>query len=335
MIDETALDAIKRCVDGGTIGAAEALRLMEFDSLSPEAALARWAAEAIGRKASGNKGQIYAQIGVDEGPCPVNCAFCSLAACNSPREEGFETPIGRIVEYAQTFDRAGVHLITLMSTAAMPFARYLEIVQTVREAISPDMPLMANTRDFSMEQAFLLKKAGVQAVYHADRLGEGVITSLDPSRREETIAHAREAGMALMTAVEPVSQATAYRDIIDAMSRVIAQRPYCSGVGVLTAIHRDPLVGQAWQNARENELVPISRARGAQLAAIMRLMAGESIPFGTGSGNVVWVDAGSNPRGRDLPIDGHALARDVSHRRKELLGREWEVPKRPLQSWFD
>ena len=67
----------------------------------------------------------------------------------------------------------------------------------------------------------------------------------------------------------------------------------------------------------------------------MRLMAGDAIPFGAGGGNVVWVDAGTNPRARDLPVDERSLRRDVARRRKELAGREWRIPDRPLSVWSE
>ena len=103
-------------------------------------------------------------------------------------------------------------------------------------------------------------------------------------------------------------------------------RPYCAGVGVLTALP-DSL-------AKRQGLVPISRAQGSFFAAIMRLMAGYSIPFGTGGGNVVWVDAGTNPRGRKLPPDEAGLLRDVEQKRKQLRDALWDVPARPLAGWF-
>lgn len=323
-MDTRVLDTVERCLAGGMIDVDEAIAFMGYDSLSAEAAHIRWAAETIGRIAAGGIGQIYAQIGVDAGPCPLGCAFCSLAAANRrPGMPAGEVPLERIVGYAQAFDRAGVHLITLMSTGAMRFARYLEIVRAVRAAVSDDMPLMANTADFSREQAAQLKEAGVQAVYHADRLGEGAITGISPERREATIDAVRSVGLAFMSAVEPVQQSDRSEDIAQAMARVIAQRPYCAGVGALTAIPHG-----------RDELAPISRARGHFLAAIMRLMAGTSIPNGTGSGNVLWVDAGTNPRARDLPVDEAALRRDVARQRKALIGQEWIVPDRPLPGWF-
>lgn len=169
-----------------------------------------------------------------------------------------------------------------------------------------------------------LKSAGVQAAYHAHRLGEGEITAIPPARRIATLEHIRAAGLKVMSAVEPVHSGTSPKAIIERMEKVASFEPYCAGVGTLTSVKGTPMEG----------IEPISRAKGALLAAVFRLMVGEDIPFGTGGGNVVWSDAGTTPRARNLPVDAIVLERDVARLKKELRGKEWGVPDRPLASWF-
>lgn len=324
MIDRSVEALVDRAIAGTPPSKQETVALLTTDASSPEAAYIRWGAELIGREGSHDTGQIYAQIGVDASPCPENCAFCTLAASNSAGEGPAEVAVDAIAGYASTFDRAGVHLISLMSTARFDFNRFLSIVKAVRRSVSPDMPLMANIGDIDVEQARALAAAGVQAAYHAHRLGEGTITSIDPVRRKATFAALRSAGLKLMSAVEPVHAASDHQEIVERMFEVIALSPYCSGVGTLTAAP-----GTAMESC-----VPLSRRHATLLAAIMRLAAGRSIPFGTGCSNVMWTDAGTNPRGRDLAADPDYLLRDVARLRKELAGNEWNVPERPLASWF-
>ena len=324
MLDKTAEHIVDRAIDGKAPTRDEMLTLMQIDAGSAEAAYIRWGAEVLGRRASGGQGQIYAQIGLDATPCPENCAFCSLAARNTPNKGRAEVPDDEVAYYASVFDEANVHLISLMATAAYDFNHFLRVVTAVRAAIGDDMPLMANIGDITPEQAHLLKATGVQAFYHAHRLGEGVITGVAPKRRLATISAVQEAGLALMTAVEPVYLGVSLEDIADRMLEVISQKPYCSGVGVLTAVPG---------TAMERE-TPYTRRQAAHFACVMRLVAGTSIPFGTGCGNVVWADAGTNPRGRDLSTDPDFLRRDVRRLRKELVREDWEVPKRPLPQWF-
>ena len=324
MIDREVEALVDSAVAGRTITRDEAVSLLGFGTFTPEAAYVRWGAEQIARAASHGFGQVYAQIGVDANPCPKGCAFCTLSAKNSTWRGPAEVPDAVVADYALTFDQAGAHLVSLMATGGYDFDHFLRLVRTVREAVSPEMPLMVNIGDIDYEQARALKKAGVQAAYHAHRLGEGTITAIEPARRLATFDALRRAGLTLMSAVEPVHEGSDPAEVVDRMFEVVALSPYCAGVGVLTAVP-----GTAMES-----YTSLSGKRGAFFAAVMRLVAGASIPFGTGAGNVVWADAGTNPRGRDLPTDPDFLTRDVARLRKELTRQEWRVPERPLPSWF-
>lgn len=324
MIDRRVERIVDDAVAGRRATRDDLLFLMGFSAHSAEAAYVLWGARTIGRTASRNTAQIYAQIGLDATPCPENCAFCTLAARNAREKGCAEVPDEDVARYARTFDEAGVHLISLMATAAYGFDHLLRVVSKVRDAVSPDMPIMANMGDVSSDQAQQLKEAGVQAFYHAKRLGEGVITGISPRRRDETMDAVQQAGLALMSAVEPVSADTPAPALADRMLEVIARTPVCAGVGVLTAVP-----GTAMGNVK-----PISCLRGKYLAAIMRLAAGTSIPNGCGCGNVEWADAGTNPRGRDLSCNPDFLKRDVARLRKQLARSEWNVPARPSPFWF-
>lgn len=325
MLDRFVESRVDEVLEGNLLDAQDALRFIEFPQDSPEAAYIYNAARRLSRKASHNTGQIYAQIGIDESPCPANCDFCTLATQNNKKHKGFTpVPDEQILGYARLFDQENVHLICLMATAAYPFEKYLALVQKVRSVISADMPIMANIGDISDEQADELKAAGVQALYHARRLGEGKITCINPQKRLDTMTAAKKAGLQLMTAVEPVHSKSSAQDIVDAMFEVIQFQPYCSGVGSLTAA----------SGTKMQDITSIDTDRTKQLACILRLCAGTIIPFGTGAGNVQWVDAGTNPRGRDLSEKNEIIKRDIAHQRKVLIKDAWDVPERPLKTWF-
>lgn len=319
-------DAVDRALAGERLSDDALEPLFALDPLGAEAAHVIWTAEHLARRVSGNRGQVYAQIGVDMLPCPVDCAFCSLARCNaSPLRlaEGRESqivPLEQIVEYARAFDDAGVHLISLMATAAMPFERYLEVVEAVRTAVADDQVIMANAGDMSFEQMRRLKDAGVKFAYHANRLGEGEITGVAPGVRMKTIANIKEAGLGFMTAVEPACASTPAVQLLAKMREIESLHPYCSGVGCLHAV---PGTAMA-------DVEPLSKSSARLYAAIMRLLVGESVPFGTGGGSVLWVDAGTNPRGRDLSRDLAYLKRDVARQCSALKARGWDVPARPI-----
>ena len=154
MIDPTVQDIVDRALDGERVPVEDLLPLFGFPTSSAEAAHIIWAARRIGEEASHNTGQVYAQIGIDGLPCWVDCQFCQFAANISPDDaEDAIIPLEEVVNYARTFDEAGVHLISLMSTGSFPFHRLLETVQAVRDAVRDDMPLLVNTGDLSLEQA--------------------------------------------------------------------------------------------------------------------------------------------------------------------------------------
>ena len=321
-IEALAFDAVA----GAKIAPDQLEPLFALDEDGAEAALILWAAQAIGRATSNNTGQVYAQIGLDALPCPMDCQFCSLSrmAAGDTSYGDAIVPLDEVVRLASSFDRAGVHLISLMATAALPYKRILEAVRAVREAVSADMPIMINMGDMSLAQAIALKEAGAQVAYHALRLGEGTLTRIRPETRLATIEHIRKAGLALMTAVEPIHAGYTPAELLESMQLAASLHPYCSGVDPLTPVAGTPLAQQE----------TITRKRAALYAAIFRLMVGTDIPFGTGSGNVVWVDAGTNPRGRSLPSEDDHLARYVALQKKALISQNWHVPERPLPEWF-
>ncbi|MDO4289652.1 MAG: hypothetical protein Q4C41_00285 [Eggerthellaceae bacterium] len=321
-MDARVMSLVEGALEGRTIAPDDALFLLGFAADSAEAAHVCWAADALARRASHNTAQIYAQIGLDATPCPENCAFCALAARNAAQrghERGrAEVPDSEVVDYARVFDEAGVHLVSLMATAAYDFEHFLDVARKVRAAVAPDLVIMANIGDIDAAQACALADAGVQMAYHANRIGEGVITDIAPERRLRTLAAIKEAGLAVMSGVEPVHAGTNPRDVVSKMYEVIALEPYCAGVVALTAVEGTDM----------GDCTPISRKRALFMASIMRLAAGTSIPFGTGGRNAVWTDSGTNPRGRNLSTNPDFLRRDVARLRKELRGQEWHVPER-------
>ena len=177
MLDERVMQIADAALEGEAPSRDDVLYLLGFDGYSVEAAYVCARAREIGVRACGGIGLIEGQIGVDANPCPENCEYCSFAAVNSGivdngvgAETSFEVPIDEIVRYARMLDQKGVHLISLMATAGLPFDRYLEMVAAVREAIAPDQIILANTRDLTLAEAQALKAAGADAAYPAGAL---------------------------------------------------------------------------------------------------------------------------------------------------------------------
>lgn len=329
-VDYRAMVIADAAVAGARPSRDEVLYLLTFHHHSPEAAYVAVRAREISMKAGVGQGLVHAQIGVDALPCPENCRFCTFAAMNTGADAGFETnvdyevPLERIAEIASHFDEAGVHLISLMATAGLPFERYLEMVRAVRRAVSDDMPIMANTGDLTLEQAKALKRSGVQALYHARRIYEGKLTDIEPEARYESIRNAREAGLAIMTGVEPLWEGVDADELVDRIMEIPSFGPYCTGACVLSAAK-----GTEMEHEKPS---PSGKARF--VGSIIRLACGYDVPFG-GTGGVIWVDAGCDPRGRRHGHGRDWILSQVVKAKRTLSQDEWTVAARPSLAFFE
>jgi biotin synthase len=318
-----ALDVRLRQVgEGRTLGYDELLALLATPATGADADRIRDAACALTRHASGNRGQVFAQIGLDALPCPADCRYCSFAARNTALEARDELSLDEVVGYARVFDAAGIHLISLMVTAAYRFDRYLQVIAAVRAAIRPTTPLLANAADLTREQAERLRAAGADVVYHAVRLREGRITDIAPERRRQTIANVRAAGLRLMTGVEPLFEELEPSEIADRIFETLDMGAVCTGVCPLVLV----------PGSRMAHLTPPSDERRHLIGALYRLAVGTRVPFGMGG--LSWVDAGTNPRGRHLSKDAAELAGQVEDKRRELVRDGWELPATAPAEWF-
>ncbi|MBR5259537.1 MAG: hypothetical protein IKV48_03585 [Eggerthellaceae bacterium] len=320
-IDQRVMEIADKAAEGTAPSREDVLHLLSFDEYSVEASYVCAIARQMATKAGKGLGLIHAQIGVDAYPCPENCRFCTFAAINYDADKGYsfdsapEVPLEHIAAIAKTFDEEGAHLISLMATAGLPFERYLEMVRATRAAVSPEMLIMVNAADMTLEEAKALKDAGAQVAYHARRVLEGELTDIEPALREQTIANIHEVGLALMTGVEPLWEGIDPEELADRIMEIPAFKPYCTGACTLSP---------AKDTEMEHE-IPSSTSKVRYVAAIVRLVCGYDVPFG-GVGGAIWVDAGADPRGRGYEPD-HAYLRSLVHRARRTLTRDgWDVP---------
>ena len=312
MINERIMQITDDALAGKVPTRDDVMHLLKFDAYSVEAAYVCARARELGMRACRGLGYVYAQIGVDENPCPENCRFCSFAASHyQPGENGeaasFEVPIGRIVHYAKLFDAEGVDLVSLMATAALDFDRYLDMVRAVRASVSDDLVIMANTGDLTLEQARALHEAGADAAYHALRLGEGELTDIKPIDRRRTIRYLHAAEIDVMTGVEPLWEGIDPLLLSERICDIPEFEPFCMG-----ACSYIPTSGDDMGTRK-----PSSTGFLRYVAAITRLVCGDAVRIG-GIGGVAWVDAGCDPRKRNYGTDDDTLRREIAQARKRL-----------------
>lgn len=287
---------IKKAVDGGEITAGELRELFAVSYLSEESYMIQCASRKISEAVSQGKAEIHAQVGVNAGPCPKNCQFCSFAAMNKVFSENKINALQDIVENCLAFEAEGANAIYVMITATFKLKDLLVIGKEIKAALKTDVPLIANVGDFDEDEAKAIKNAGFTGVYHALRLGEGTVTAIDPKKRWQTIMAAKKAGLLVGTCLEPVGPEHTLDELVEKTMLTREMGAVYSGAGRRITIPDSPLAAHGMLNY----------ARMAHILAAVRLAMGykmvgncthEPNQIGPMAGaNLFWAEAGSNPR---------------------------------------
>src|SRR5665648_512057 len=99
--------------------------------------------------------------------------------------------INEIVYEAKAFIDQSINGLFLMTTVDYPRDEYVEIICKVKPYLKENMNLVANVGDFDLDYAKILKKAGVNSVYHICRLNEGIDTQISIEDKIATIDAAK------------------------------------------------------------------------------------------------------------------------------------------------
>lgn len=286
---------LDKAMKGDDIRKKEAIDLMKIDVNSNEMYALMSVANALTRKQF-DRGEVFAQIGINLWPCPKSCEFCTFGKEWTEFEKRREFSAEKVVVRAKSFEDAGANAIFLMTTADYPFSQYIEIAKKVRKAISQDLPLVANIGDFGPEKAEMLLDAGFQGVYHVHRLREGKDTRINPQNRIRTLETIRESDLDLSYCVEPIGPEHSPEELVEEMFR---GKEY--GAVNHAAMWRIPPPG-----GPKAGIERISQVELAKVVAITRLVAGDTIramgvheakviPLLAGA-NQIYAETGPNPR---------------------------------------
>lgn len=333
VFDEEVYEIVEKGLLGKGLTEEETLKLYEVPETSKEAAYIRWAGQELSMQAADGVAEIHAQIGLNATICPKNCKFCSFAMCNGARKGKFELPKEDVLEYAKIYEEDGANLILMLTTASYSFDKLLDMVSSVREVISPDMPLLVNTEDMTLERARQLKAAGAQGAYHAVRMREGVDTGIPVEERLQTFAHMREAGLKLSTCVEPVGPEHTPEELTEATMRCIGTNPVTAGVGKRIAVPGTQLYdrGMLTDVANANMVAIYRLATGLDL----RLNCSANTVMTAASGaNLAWAEVGTNPRDTVERTENGGRGASLATQRKMFLASGWEVLDGPSKGWF-
>lgn len=292
-------DNIKKIVEKARAGALitpeEIATLLNVPLMSEESFYIQYAARQMSEEVAG-KAEVHGQVGVNCGPCPKNCAFCSFAVSNKvfPRQQVED--MDKIIEQAQSLEKSGANAVYLMATATMKLDEFIKIGKVVHAELDPETILVANIGDFDYQGGLALKEAGFAGIYHAVRLGEGQVTQLEVKERLATFRAAKEVGLKLGTCLEPVGPEHTIEELIEKILILREAKPVFGG-----SARRIPIP--------DTVLAPYgitSEARMGLILGVVRLAMGKEIPGNcTHEPNVhgavvgaslLWAEAGPNPR---------------------------------------
>lgn len=333
VFDEEVYDIVEKGLEGKGLTREETLRLYQVPATSKEASYIRWAGQELSMKAADGKAEIHAQIGLNSTVCPKNCKFCSFALCNGARKGKYELPKEDVLEYAKIYEEDGANLILMLTTASYKFEKLLDMVVSVREVISPEMPLLVNTEDMTLERAQQLKAAGANGAYHAVRMREGIDTEIPVEDRIETFKHLREAGLKLSTCVEPVGPEHTPEEITEATFRCIESDPMTSGVGKRIAVPGTLLYDRGMLTDVDNATM-VAIYRLAHGVALRLNCSANTVMTAAAGANLAWAEVGTNPRDLVERTEKGGRGASMAQQTKMFKASGWEILEGPSQGWM-
>jgi biotin synthase len=327
-MDSTIARIVNKALDNSLLSEAETAELLRVEDYSDEAFAIRMAGRRYAQSFMGGKAEIHGQTGINSGPCPMECQFCSFAASNGAFTENVKLPLEQVVENVEKLVADGCNAIYLMTTVQYPFEEYLEVGAAAMKAIAGKAPLIANVGDFNEEQARALKDVGFAGVYHVIRMGEGEFTRIPVKRRLATMEAAHSAGLVLGSCVEPIGPEHTVEEIAEKTILTRETSAIFSG-----AMRRTPIAGSP---LAKHGIV--SYARMATIVAAVALATGPAVIGNCthepnqlaayNGANLLWAEVGSNPR----DTEASTVRGWTAERCRELLGEcDWDVLDGPSQ----
>lgn len=283
------------------------------------------------QEASSQHSEVHAQIGLDVGPCSMQCGFCSFAEKNNIFTEPNVLSKKEVISKTKHFQDAGADAIYLMATAHYPFEDYLEIAQDVKKVLKKEIPLIANIRDISLNEAVALRDTGFLGAYHAVRLGEGTDTKIDIKKRLRTFQHLKAAGLFLGTCLEPAGPEHTAEELAEKTLIMKEAQPVYGGAARRISIPNGSLEKHGM----------ISEAELAKLVSVSRLALPKSV-VGTcthepnlisclSGANLLWAEQGTNPRDNNKKTEENR-GLDVEYCKTMLHDAHWK--KQEKNSYF-
>ena len=320
---EKSLEKIKNKLD---IDKNDVINLLSIPRESPivEDILNR--ADEVCREVTGNRGKVWAAIGIDYSSCKMNCKFCSLGDKWNHNKKSYELSEEQILSLADKFVKQGIDWLVLRTTEFFDIEKLVKYGKILnnRYGKDKDFILTANTGTDATIEAEKLKDAGFEMVYEAMRFREGDDTTFDVAEREKAMKNVISSGMILSQYLEPIGPEHTNEEIADRMEEILGIGTKVSGIMPRVAVEGTP----------KYELGEIDENRIAQITAIFRIFSKDKIedmiihPLTEKSlrcgANSLVVDIGAIPRDNTMYLDAWN-GQDIEKSKEILLKNGFDV----------
>ncbi len=323
MEEKTIEKIFAKVKNGKPLDKEEAVSLLKIRNNSSDFFKLILLANEMTRSEFNNKGFIFAQIGLNAAPCPVDCKFCSMGKSHYAMDSIWEKDVDSVLSEAKSLINDGIHDLFLMTTADYSIDLFLKIASQIKAILPNKIRLVANIGDFDYDVALKLKEVGFTGVYHINRLREGIDTTISPQIRIKTLDSIKKAGLELYYCIEPIGPEHNYEEIADEMLRA---RDY--NVGVMAVMRRIPVEGSPlYENGQ------ISSVELSKIAAVTRIVtrphramnAHEPIQMSLICGvNQLYAEVGANPRD-NISNTEKSRGLTVATIRQLLIDAEYEI----------
>ncbi|MEN6414444.1 MAG: hypothetical protein ABFC84_17035 [Veillonellales bacterium] len=288
--------ARKNALQGNILDRDSIIVLLGINPDSVEAEKLGKAAREVAAEVTGNSGRVWAALGVDYAPCPINCHFCSFGEKWGVIQKEYKWSAPEIIDFAKKLLNGGAKWITLRTTEYYSLSELAGLMKQIRETIPGNYGIVANTGELTAKAADLLMTSGVSIIYHTLRLREGIDTGLSVKSRLDTLASVQASPLDLAFLVEPVGIEHTDAELADSFLVAMKYGARLSGTMARVPVPGTPL----------GSIPAVPERRMAQIAAVTRLAAGSNAPdicihpasqlaLAWGA-NVVVVEAGAIPR---------------------------------------
>lgn len=266
------LDLIKRAktraLNGDILDRDSIIALLEIDPESKECELLGKAARELASVICKNRAYIWAAIGIDFRPCPMNCDYCSLGEKWGIVQKEQELNRQEVIQLAKQFVKQGARWIVLRTTQFYSLDKLIALAREIKQQVPGAYELGLNAGEFDQSIAQRMVDSGLDFVYHTLRLREGIDTRFNPAERTATLEAVHQSALKLVSLIEPLGIEHTNEEIADSFLTAMKY-----GAVVTGCMERIPVAGTPL-----GQLPGISERRLAQVIAVTRLAAGFHAP---------------------------------------------------------